>query len=58
MVEIAVPKFSWEAVRQKFLGNNGSAFFFGGGGQWFSFIYSEKTPVGKFGCHSNTIFQP
>jgi hypothetical protein len=32
MVEIAVPKFSWEAVRQKFLGNNGSAFFFGGGG--------------------------
>jgi hypothetical protein len=27
MVEIAVPKFSWEAVRQKFLGNNGSALF-------------------------------
>jgi hypothetical protein len=32
MVEIAVPKFSWEAVRQKFLGNNGSAFFGGNNG--------------------------
>jgi hypothetical protein len=51
MVEIAVPKFSWEAVRQKW-------FSIFGGEQWFSFIYSEKTPVGKFGCHSNTIFQP
>jgi hypothetical protein len=29
MVEIAAPKFSWEAVRQKFLGNNGSAFLGG-----------------------------
>jgi hypothetical protein len=32
MVEIAAPKFSWEAVRQKFLGNNGSAFLGGNNG--------------------------
>jgi hypothetical protein len=29
MVEIAVPKFSWEAVWQIFWGDNGSAFFGG-----------------------------
>ena len=60
MVEIAAPKFSWEAVRQKFLGNNGSAFLGGNNGSalgpvytipdYFSYRINFYSEVKKQGC--------
>jgi hypothetical protein len=52
-----VPTFSWETMDQHFWGgSNSSSFFSGNNGS--AFFYPEKTPVGKFRCHSNIIFQP
>ena len=57
--------FFWETMYQHFLGKQWFSIFWGK--QWFSiffgnngsaFFYPEKTPVGKFRCHSNIIFQP